>query len=357
MTGIGVSVALALGGCGGTSATRASTAATAPDEAPAPASSFVVVPAPSLDGNLLGDPAELEVALWLPPSYGSSSMRYPVVYFLAGYGETASTASIGAVLEQLITEGAAPEMILVGVDGINAFGGSFYVDSTVTGNWAEAIHDDLVGYVDANLRTLPTPASRGIAGFSMGGFGALDVAMRHPDVFGAVYALSPGLLAPGALESTQMFAGGDAAIDEFLALQAGEREIVAGSEALTFSVAYGAAFAPDPGGAFPYVDYPYTAVGSPRDAASWARWESGYGGVAAEIEEFQDNLRSLRGIALDYGTNDPYAWIPEGCAYFTEQLAAHSITAQVTPYEGGHGPIGPRADAVMFPFFADVLER
>ena len=365
LTGLGLVISLGLGGCGddgntGSSATStpaASTAASAPDGAASPTSSFVVVPAPSLDGNLLSDPAELDVALWLPPSYGSSSQRYPVVYYLAGYGESASTASIGKVLDGLIAERAVPEMILVGADGINAFGGSFYVDSTVTGNWAEAIHDDLVGYIDANYRTLATPASRGIAGFSMGGFGALDLAMRHPDVFGSVYALSPGLLAPGALESTQMFAGGDDVVGEFLAMQQRDDTTITGSDDVKFSVAYGAAFAPDPEGDFPYVDYPFTAVGSPPDEETWARWEAGYGGIAAEIDEFQHNLRSLRGIALDFGINDRYEWIPDGCDYFADQLAAHSITAQVTPYEGGHGPIGPRAEAVMFPFFAEVLER
>ena len=336
--------------------TTATTDGVEPPDAGSPTSSFAVVPAPSLDDNLVGDPAELEVALWLPPSYETSALRYPVVYYLAGFGESASTAGIGSVLERLIEQNLAPEMILVGVDGINSLGGSFYVDSPVTGMWAQAIHRDLVAYIDANYRTLPHADARGIAGFSMGGFGALDLAMRHPDVFGSVYALSPGLLAPGGLETTQMFAD-DAVVAEFLTLQGSNAsEITTGSADLRFSVAYGSAFAPDPDAGFPHVAYPFTEVGSARDEAIWARWEAGYGGVASEVAEFEANLRSLRGIALDYGTNDQYEWIPEGVAHLAEQLEEHGILARVSAHEGGHGAIGPRAEAVMFPFFAEVLD-
>ena len=324
-------------------------------DAGSPTSSFVVVPAPSLDDNLLGDPAELEVAVWLPPTYDTSGTRYPVVYFLAGYGESASVATISSVLERLIEHDQAPEMILVGVDGVNSLGGSFYVDSPVTGLWAQAIHHDLVTYIDANYRTLPQSNSRGVAGFSMGGFGAVDLAMRHPDVFGSVYALSPGLLAPGGLEATQMFAD-DEVVADFLAMQSGAAEHTTGTADLRFSIAYGAAFAPDPGASFPYVAYPFSSVGSTPDPEIWARWEAGYGGVADEVGEFASNLRRLRGIALDYGTNDQYEWIPDGVVHLADQLARHGITADVTAYDGGHGPVGPRAEAAMFPFFTQVLD-
>jgi hypothetical protein len=152
---------------------------------------------------------------------------------------------------------------------------------------------------------------------------------------------------------------GDNVVAEFLALQDTEGigpQGFAGSEALHFSVAYGAAFAPDPDAAFPHVAYPYTAVGSVRDEEIWSRWEAGYGGVADEVAEFEDNLRSLRGIALDVGTNDQYEWIPEGTAFLADQLTQRSIPVRMTQYDGGHGPVGPRVEAVMFPFFAEVLE-
>ena len=78
--------------------------------------------------------------------------------------------------------------------------------------------------------------------------------------------------------------------------------------------------------------------------------------MASEVTEFEDNLRNLRGIALDYGTNDQYAWIPDGVAHLADQLEQHGIPVRVSASEGGHGSIGPRAEAVMFPFFAEVLD-
>jgi S-formylglutathione hydrolase len=327
-------------------------------ELAAPLTELPVIPAPSLEGNLLDDPAELPVSVWLPPSYATSSARYPVVYYLAGFDEGPSTTEIGRALQRLVEAGEAPEMILVGASGANALGGSFYTDSPVSGNWAAAIHTDLVRAVDQRYRTIAVPESRGIAGFSMGGFGALDLAMRHPDVFGAVYALSPGLFAPDGMETSQMFDDPDVVAD-FLTMQHSVAEGDAMPQMSTdvrFSRAYGSAFAPDVDAGPPWVAYPYDDVDGPPDPAIWARWDTGFGGVEAELDEFRDNLAQLRGIAIDVGENDSYRWIPDGVRHMAEQLDEHGIPAQVTVYEGGHGPVAPRASEVMFPFFAKVLE-
>ena len=82
-------------------------------------------------------------------------------------------------------------MIVVAANGFNAYGGSFYTNSPVTGNWEDFIVRDLVGNIDANYRTIARAESRGIAGHSMGGYGAMMLAMKHPELFSAVYALSP----------------------------------------------------------------------------------------------------------------------------------------------------------------------
>jgi hypothetical protein len=83
--------------------------------------------------------------------------------------------------------------------------------------------------------------------------------------------------------------------------------------------------------------------------------EAGYGGVEIEVAQHADQLGRLLGIGIDYGVNDAYEWIPDGARYAGEQFAAHGIAAQVTSHDGGHGPIGPRALEVMFPFFARLL--
>lgn len=317
---------------------------------------WATVPAPALEGNLLGDRPELRVAVWLPPSYAATDHDYPVMYFLAGFGEDASVTSIGSALDDAIATGDAPELIVVAVSGRNSLGGSFYVDSPVSGGWATAIHRDLVGWVDDQYRTVAAPESRVIAGFSMGGFGAFDLASRHPDVFGAVYALSPGALAPGGMSDMEMFA--DSAIESYLAMEsalASGEEAPALTEGARFAVAYGSAFAPDVEAGPPWIDYPYSAPAGDPDPKVWAKWEAGFGGIDDEVTEHREALAALRGIALDVGTNDPYAWIPEGTRYLADELETAGIPVRYTTYEGGHGPVNVRAPETLVPFLAEVL--
>ncbi|HEY5487343.1 MAG TPA: alpha/beta hydrolase-fold protein [Candidatus Limnocylindrales bacterium] len=150
------------------------------------------IDAPSLAGNLLGDRAVVQVSILVPVDYATSGKRYPVVYSLAGFNTVGETLA-GNLLRSLDSSAGAGQVILVFTGGFNALGGSFYVNSSVTGNWEDAIANDLVSYVDAHFRTVAKPAAPGIAGHSMGGFGAVSVGMHRADVFGAIYAMSPGL--------------------------------------------------------------------------------------------------------------------------------------------------------------------
>src|SRR5438067_12746368 len=87
-------------------------------------------------------------------------------------------------------EGAIAPMIIVIPNGQDAYLGSFYVNSVTAGNWEDYIARDVVAYVDSHYRTVAGAEGRGIAGHSMGGFGALNLGLKHPDVFAAVYAES-----------------------------------------------------------------------------------------------------------------------------------------------------------------------
>jgi pimeloyl-ACP methyl ester carboxylesterase len=324
------------------------------------------VAAPALAGNLLGDPAELDVAVRLPASYDTSTRRYPVVYFLEGYSETPQVAPVASALDELVAAGTAPEMIVVAVAGVNSMGGSFYVDSPVTGDWARAIHTDLVAHVDRTYRTIADRDSRGVSGFSMGGFGALDLAMRHADVFGAVYALSPGLFDDAGLASSQMFAD-RGTVERFLE---GRSELMSSGDAdaddvrramspdadVRFSAAYGMAFAPAPDAGPPWMEYPFESATATADDAIWARWEAGFGGIDDELAEFADELRSLRGLVVDFGTHDEYAWIPAGCRHLAEVAERHGVPLRLESFEGGHGGIAARAAEVMWPMFAEALD-
>ena len=83
------------------------------------------------------------------------------------------------------------KFILVAVDITTSLGSSWCVNSRTTGNWEDFVIGELKPYIDANFRTLPKPESQGVAGEFIGGYCAIRFGMRHPDVFGSVYALHP----------------------------------------------------------------------------------------------------------------------------------------------------------------------
>ena len=149
----------------------------------------------ALEGNLEGDAVDRTVLVFLPPSYSRErSRRYPVVYALHGYSIGAEQWSQEIHVPQTI-EGAfargAKEMIVVLPDSKTVHNGSMYSSSATTGDFETFIALDVVSYIDAHYRTIPNRTSRGLVGHSMGGYGATRIGMKHPDVFGSLYIMSP----------------------------------------------------------------------------------------------------------------------------------------------------------------------
>jgi S-formylglutathione hydrolase len=326
---------------------------------------MIKIDAPSLMNNMIGESLERTIYVYLPPSYGSSERRYPVVYYLPGYRDSSIIGfRLPNDMDSLIENGQINEMLIVVANGNNKLGGSFYVNSPLTGNWEDFIVKDVVSYVDSHFRTLPQPESRGITGHSMGGFGALNIAMHNPDVFGAVYSMSPGLFDENGLSESQMFAR-ETLITSFLAYEAGLASLSveeATKKMLSspdqFTLAYGFAFAPNPDRHPPYFDYPYADLEGDvvRDETIWKKWESGLGGIADEAVLYKEHWLKLKGIVVDYGTFDEYGWIPKGCVYFGEQLSAVGIPVTVVGYDGTHqSGLGKRVSGHMLPFFSTLL--
>src|ERR1700730_13312877 len=154
----------------------------------------------TLEGNLEGDAVDRDVFVFLPPSYAQEkSRRYPVVYALHGFSIGAEQWTREIHVPQTI-EGAfaqgAKEMIVVLPDSKTLHNGSMYSSSVTTGDFELFIARDLVGYIDAHYRTIPERQNRGLVGHSMGGYGATRIGMKHSDVFGSLYIMSPCCLSP-----------------------------------------------------------------------------------------------------------------------------------------------------------------
>ena len=156
----------------------------------------ITVHGKSLEGNLEGDSPDRDVTVYLPPSYASDqNRRFPVVYLLHGYGGREDTfttrlASLQESGDRLAIAQGFSSAIVVTPSAYTLHKGSMYSNSPTTGDWERFIAEDLVAYMDKNYRTLPSRLSRGLAGHSMGGYGALRIGMKRPDVFGALYIMS-----------------------------------------------------------------------------------------------------------------------------------------------------------------------
>src|SRR5881392_635548 len=106
-----------------------------------------------------------------------------------------SSAYQASALVARVAQGAN-EMIVVVPDSKTLHNGSMYSSSVTTGDFERYISHDVVAYIDSHYRTIASRKSRGLVGHSMGGYGASRIGMKHPDVFGSLYIMSPCCLSP-----------------------------------------------------------------------------------------------------------------------------------------------------------------
>ncbi|MEV0270661.1 alpha/beta hydrolase-fold protein [Hamadaea sp. NPDC050747] len=142
---------------------------------------------------------DIHYTAYLPDGYASGTDRYPVLYLLHGRGDTmAAWTTVKSTLDDLIQAEKIPPLIAILPDAPWSDRGSWYVDSQYQSGKAveTALTDDLVQNVDATYRTAPIRQARLVGGYSMGGAGALRIALAHPDLFSAAIVLSPAVYTP-----------------------------------------------------------------------------------------------------------------------------------------------------------------
>lgn len=159
----------------------------------APVSTTTGVEYGSLPSPSIGK--DLKFAIQLPPSYKTDTKRrYPVLYFLHGmFGNEGEfqRRGVAAAVAKMREEGKIGEFIIVAPAGEN----SFYLNSKNGVRYEDAIIKDLIPYIEKTYRAMATNAGRAIQGISMGGWGALLLAFKHPEMFSSVTTHSAALLA------------------------------------------------------------------------------------------------------------------------------------------------------------------
>jgi enterochelin esterase family protein len=128
----------------------------------------------------------------LPGSYATGDKRYPVVYALHGLFESSAfwqRRGLADALQALRDKSEVPDFIVVTVDG----GNSFFVNAP-SAAFEDLVTKDLIAHVEASFRAMSAREARAVFGVSMGGYGALRIAFKRPDLFAAAATHSAMLL-------------------------------------------------------------------------------------------------------------------------------------------------------------------
>jgi S-formylglutathione hydrolase FrmB len=301
----------------------------------------------ALEGNLEGDAVDRDAIVFLPPGYNKDKRRrYPVIYALHGFSIGAEQWSHEIHVPQTI-EGAfargAKEMIVILPDSKTVHNGSMYSSSVTTGDFEKYIAHDVVAYMDAHYRTIPNRESRGLVGHSMGGYGASRIGMKHPDVFGSLYIMSPCCL------SARPAGQSNPELEKTLEAVKTPED----SAKLPFfaraQLASAAAWSPDPKNPPLYLDLPMKdGVSQPDILAKWAA-----NAPLAFVDQYIGNLKQYRAIAMDVGDQDG---LRVDAGKLRDVLDKYGIVNSFEIYPGTHtSAVADRFQNHVLPFFSKSL--
>ncbi|HEY7885761.1 MAG TPA: alpha/beta fold hydrolase [Cellvibrionaceae bacterium] len=304
----------------------------------------ITVHGKSLVGNLEGNSPDRSVTVFLPPSYHAEpNKRYPVVYGLHGYSiNNQIWAGELQALEGLYAKGVE-EMIVVLPSAQTLHNGSMYASSITIGDWETFIAEELVSYIDKHYRSLPHRDSRGLMGHSMGGHGVARIGMKRPDVFSALYIMSPCCMSARTAPPADMLA-------KLESLETAEASTSLGFlERATLAVA--AAWSPNPHNPPFYADLP---TGSQEQVdsvlASWAA-----NAPLSMAHQYIANLKKYSAIYIDVGDQDG---LKVDAQAFSKLLNDSGVDNQFEIYEGDHvSGVSDRFKNHALPFFSKHLKR
>jgi hypothetical protein len=297
--------------------------------------------------------------VYLPPGYTrSSSRRYPVIYFFhnpfeENYRYDFDRRDAQSLFDRAIADGVIGDFILVAPNMNTPLGSSWYANSSVTGNWEDFVTQELTPYIDANFRTLPTRDSRGIAGVFIGGYGAIRLGMRRPDVFGSVYAMHPVGTGTGVGVSMTIPKW------EILTNAKSMDDVKQDGPTRIFTTMF-QAHLPNPAKPPLFVDLPARRENGKLiiDAKLMDRFRNNFY-LETMIPRYADNLNTLRGFKFDWTRNDAnYDHVYANQA-FTRKLNEFGVAHSAEEYTGTFDEANWGADGRIYtealPFFRTHL--
>ncbi|OEI81762.1 hypothetical protein AST99_02440 [Formosa algae] len=310
------------------------------------------VPSQALKNNLINDPSTRDITVYLPPSYQTKlDKNYPVLYLLHGFDDTDSKwfgwehhwINMNNILNTCMSNGSCKEMIVVMPNAYTTYKGSFYGNSETMGDWETFITEELVSFIDLKFRTLDQATSRGLAGHSMGGYGTLRLAMKHPDIYSSIYVLSSSSLEIGRLPNVENIKNMEAVHSK--------SDVANLSFIESLHMAFSAAWASNPK-KFPlYIDLAYKD-GKPIPEILQKFKDNQ---ILNMIDQYIPNLKTLTAIAIDAGTDD--IDIYKASMKLDQTLSNYGVSHTFEAYKGDHiNKIPERMAEKTLPFFSKYLK-
>jgi len=218
-----------------------------------------------------------------------------------------------------------------------------YSSSVTTGDFERYISHDVVEYIDAHYRTIPNRLNRGLVGHSMGGYGATRIGMKHSDVFGSLYIMSPCCL------SARPAGNGNPEMAKTLEAVKSPADSVSLPFFARAQLASAAAWSPDPKNPPLYLDLP-TKNGEPQPdvVAKWAA-----NAPLAFVDQYVGNLKQYRAISMDVGDQDG---LRVDAGKLHEVFDKYGIANSFDIYPGTHtSRVADRFQNHVLPFFSQNL--
>ncbi len=309
----------------------------------------------ALKGNLIGDPHVRELAVLLPPSYFRAPKRtFPAVYVLHALGKRRNghLESIPMFRDAFarMKQGKLAECLRVAVDGTTSFGGSYYANSPTIGNFSDYVVREVVAQTEARHRTRPDRRWRAIAGFSMGGHGAIKLAMQYDGVFSRVGSLSGSPMSiryrkhiyKSALQGHRK----PKTLEELVSEITYEK-----NWSLAAAYAKAAAFSPNPKKPPFFLDLPFESSGADEEDPVWQLWWDD--DPLSMVARHKKSLRGLDLIYFDHGDNETAL----GTEDFDRELVRYGVSHIHHLFRGDHSDRLPERFARMLRFLDNDWEE
>jgi S-formylglutathione hydrolase FrmB len=356
-----------------------------------------------LADNPLKDPATRKLHVWLPPSYRTANdlgsgkktaagsglgKRFPVMFDLVGYTGSGLShtnwknfeLNVPERVERMVHAGKMGDTIVVFPDCFTALGGNQYVNSSAMGNYADYLTQELVPFIDDELRTLATRDSRACFGKSSGGYGAMIHGMKYAKTWGAIANHSGDAYFdfvymhdwPGALNELDRYAlprrmtgdinvksreknaakgMDDGRVKRFLD-SIWSRENLGGKEVHALMlIAMSATYDPNPKAPLGF-HLPFNLETGERIETRWKQWLKH--DPINLVTRYKANLKSLRGIFIDCGWRDQYN-IHYGSRILSKRLADAGVKHSYQEFDDTHSGIDYRME-VSLPFLYKALK-